>query len=160
MHPWLILDGRQPFVSISVEHHWYYILCLKRAYWPLQISFWPPILRRTVFITWRTPSRQVGIRFFVLKIWKPRSRRRRGPYVSKPNALKFNHQVFLGNLLTRSTNVIKFHSLLCSLFAAVILILKISPIFENPRNVVSLFLPRIRRLVQNGSLTFHRKFGH
>ena len=47
--------------------------------------------------------------------------------------LKFNHRVFLGNLLTRSTNVIKFHSPLCSLFPAVIFVLKISQIFENPR---------------------------
>ena len=101
---------------------------------PRGLSFFARMLRRTVLVTWRTPSRQVVIRFFVLKIWTTRSRqRRRDPYLSTPHALKFNHQVFLGNLLTRSTNVFKFHSLLCSLFSAAIFILKISQIFENPR---------------------------
>ena len=73
---------------------------------------------------------------------------------SKPNEMKFNHQVFLGNLLTRSTNFTVFNVLhpcrdlhIWNFF------------FSFLRILFSRFLPRIRRLVQNCSSTFHQKIG-
>ena len=141
----------------SAADELYHIHCRERLHWPSQKSFWAPFLRRPPCITWRSPSRQVGIRFLFSKIWKPRSRRRRGPYVSKPNALKFNHQVFLGNLLTRSTNFTVF-GVLC--FPAVIFIFKIWTVQFRRSSILHFsFFPRIRRLVRNRSSTIHHEIG-
>ena len=117
------------------------------------------MLRRTVFVTWRTPSRQVDIRFCSQNLNDPLSVAAAAGFVciksySKPNEMKFNHQVFLGNLLTRSTNFTVFNVLhpcrdlhIWNFF------------FSFLRILFSRFLPRIRRLVQNCSSTFQKKSG-
>ena len=76
------------------------------------LSFWAPMFRRTVLVTWRSPRREDIHPFFVLNIWTTRSQRRRGdPYLSKPNELKFNRQVPLGK---SPDEIYKFHCHWCS----------------------------------------------
>ena len=69
--------------------------------------------RRTVFVTWRTPSRQMDIRFF-LKIWTTRSRRRRDSYVSKLFKTKWDEIQPSSISWKPPDEIYKFHSLQCS----------------------------------------------
>ena len=72
------------------------------------LSFWAPMFGRTVLVTWRSPRREDIHPFFVLNIWTAAGG---DPYLSKPNELKFNRQVLLGNY---PDEIYKFHCHWCS----------------------------------------------
>ena len=158
MHPWLILDGEQPLISISVEHHWYYIHCLECA-------CTGPRKYRSGHLCCDELSSSPDELLLVNWASVLCSQHLKAPLSAAAGSVCIKTkwvEIQPSSIPWKPLDEIyQFHSLRCSLLPYRDLH------FQNLNNSISqifdsspFFFPRIRPLVRNRSSTFHHEVGY